>query len=313
MRYLGYLLRRTLGGALTVLAVVSVCFLVLEALPGDPTDTILGESATAEDRAQLRRALRLDQPFATRFAQFVLDLVIPSRGMGHSLRQANRSAASMIADVWPDTIALAVSSALVAWAIAIPLALLAASRPKTKTDAAVGVASLVGVAIPSLWLGPLLILAFCVAIPALPFPGPDARGPLSLVLPSLTLGVGMAGILTRMGRASLRETLREPFVTAARARGLSEISVLIKHALRAAMVPLLTTGGAQLASLLGGAIITEKIFDRPGLGTLLLQSLTARDIPVVLACVVVIAATAVLVQLMVDVAYVLVDPRIRLS
>ncbi|MBL8682603.1 MAG: ABC transporter permease [Myxococcales bacterium] len=306
-------MRRTLGGALTVLAVVSVCFLVLEALPGDPTDTILGETATAEDRAQLRRALRLDQPFATRFAQFVLDLVIPSRGMGHSLRQANRSAASMIADVWPDTIALAVSSALVAWAIAIPLALLAASRPKTKTDAAVGVASLVGVAIPSLWLGPLLILAFCVAIPALPFPGPDARGPLSLVLPSLTLGVGMAGILTRMGRASLRETLREPFVTAARARGLSEISVLIKHALRAAMVPLLTTGGAQLASLLGGAIITEKIFDRPGLGTLLLQSLTARDIPVVLACVVVIAATAVLVQLMVDVAYVLVDPRIRLS
>lgn len=313
MRYLGYLLRRTLGGALTVLAVVTVCFLVLEALPGDPTDTILGETATAEDRVQLRRALRLDQPFVTRFSQFVLDLVIPARGMGHSLRQSNRTAASMIAEVWPDTVALAVSSALVAWAIAIPLALLAASRPKTKTDAAVGVASLVGVAIPSLWLGPLLILAFCVAIPALPFPGPDARGPLSLVLPSLTLGVGMAGILTRMGRASLRETLREPFVTAARARGLSEIAVLIKHALRAAMVPLLTTGGAQLASLLGGAIITEKIFDRPGLGTLLLQSLTARDIPVVLACVVVIAATAVLVQLMVDVAYVLVDPRIRLS
>jgi len=313
LRYLGYLLRRTLGGALTVLAVVSACFLVLEALPGDPTDTILGETATAEDRAQLRRALRLDQPFATRFAQFILDLIVPARGMGHSLRQPARSAASMIADVWPNTITLAVSSALVAWAIAIPLALLAASRPRTKTDAAVGVASLVGVAIPSLWLGPLLILAFCVAVPALPFPGPDAKGPLSLVLPSLTLGVGMAGILTRMGRASLRETLREPFVTAARARGLSEPAVLVKHALRAAMVPLLTTGGAQLASLLGGAIITEKIFDRPGLGTLLLQSLTARDIPVVLACVVVIAATAVLVQLMVDVAYVLVDPRIRLS
>jgi peptide/nickel transport system permease protein len=123
----------------------------------------------------------------------------------------------------------------------------------------------------------------------------------------------MAGILTRMGRGALRETLREPFVTAARARGLSERAVLVKHALRAAMVPLLTTGGAQLASLLGGAIVTEKIFDRPGLGTLLLASLTARDLPVVLACVVVIAATAVLVQLAVDVAYVLVDPRIRLG
>jgi ABC-type dipeptide/oligopeptide/nickel transport system permease component len=312
MRYFGYLLRRLLGGALTVLAVVTVCFLVLEALPGDPTDTILGETATEEDRAQLRRALRLDQPFAQRYGQFVLDLVVPARGMGHSLRQPTRTAFSMISEVWPDTVALALSSALVAWAIAIPLALLAATRPRTRTDAAVGVLSLLGVAIPSLWLGPLLILGFCVIVPALPFPGPDAKGPLALVLPSLTLGVGMAGILTRMGRGALRETLREPFVTAARARGLSEIAVLIKHALRAAMVPLLTTGGAQLASLLGGAIITEKVFDRPGLGTLLLQSLTARDIPVVLACVVVIAATAVLVQLLVDVAYVLVDPRIRL-
>jgi ABC-type dipeptide/oligopeptide/nickel transport system permease component len=313
VRYLGYLARRLLGGALTVLAVVSLCFLVLEALPGDPTDTILGETATLEDRAQLRRALRLDQPFSTRYAQFVLDLVVPSRAMGHSLRQPNRTALSMIAEVWPNTVALAICAALVAWAIAVPLALIAASRPRTKTDAAVGVASLVGVAIPSLWLGPLLILAFCVALPILPFPGPDADGPLALVLPSLTLGVGMAGILTRMGRASLRETLAEPFVTAARARGLSERAVLIKHALRAAMVPLLTTGGAQLAGLLGGAIITEKVFDRPGLGMLLLSSLTARDIPVVLACVVVIAATAVLVQLLVDVAYVLVDPRIRLS
>lgn len=313
MRYLGYLLRRAFGGAITVLAVMSVCFLVLQALPGDPTDTILGETATEEDRAQLRRALRMDLPLGARYVQFVLDIVVPARAMGHSLRQPTRTAFSMIAEVWPSTVVLALSAALVAWAIAIPLALLAASKPRTKTDAVVGVASLVGVAVPSLWLGPLLILAFCVAIPLLPFPGPDAKGPLALVLPSLTLGVGMAGILTRMGRGALRETLREPFVTAARARGLSEPAVLVKHALRAAMVPLLTTGGAQLAGLLGGAIITEKIFDRPGLGTLLLQALTMRDIPVVLACVVVIAATAVLVQLMVDVAYVLVDPRIRLS
>lgn len=313
MRYLGYLLRRAFGGAITVLAVMSVCFLVLQALPGDPTDTILGETATEEDRAQLRRALRMDLPLGARYVQFVLDIVVPARAMGHSLRQPTRTAFSMIAEVWPNTVVLAVSAALVAWAMAIPLALLAASKPRTKTDAVVGVASLVGVAVPSLWIGPLLILMFCVAIPLLPFPGPDAKGPLALVLPSLTLGVGMAGILTRMGRGALRETLREPFVTAARARGLSEPAVLIKHALRAAMVPLLTTGGAQLAGLLGGAIITEKIFDRPGLGTLLLQALTMRDIPVVLACVVVIAATAVLVQLMVDVAYVLVDPRIRLS
>ncbi|MDP3275384.1 MAG: ABC transporter permease [Deltaproteobacteria bacterium] len=313
MRYFGYLSRRLVGGLLTVLAVISVCFLVLEALPGDPTDMILGETATDQDRVQLRRMLRLDQPFSTRYAQFLLDIVVPARGMGHSLRQPTRSAWSMIVEAWPDTVALALGAGLVAWTLAIPLALIAATRPRTKTDAVVGVVSMLGVAIPSLWLGPLLILAFCVALPWLPFPGPDARGLPALILPSLTLGVGMAGILTRMGRVALRETLREPFIQAARARGLSEPAVLIKHALRAAMVPLLTAGGAQLSSLLGGAIITEKIFDRPGLGTLLLQSLTTRDLPVVLACVVVIAITAVFVQLLVDVAYVLVDPRIRLA
>lgn len=297
----------------TVWAVITVCFVVLHAVPGDPTDTILGETATQEDRVQLRHALRLDQPFHKRYIEFLKDLALPSRAMGHSLRQPQRTAGSMIAEVWPSTAVLALSSVALAWIFAIPLALLAATRPRTRTDTIVGVVSLVGVAVPSLWLGPLLILLFCVMIPVLPFPGPDATGPLALVLPSLTLGVGMAGILTRMARGSLRETLGEPFVVAARARGLSEWKVLTKHALRAAMVPLLTTSGAQLTAVLGGAVITEKVFDRVGIGSLLLQSLTMRDLPVVLACVVVIAMTAVLVQLLIDIAYVLVDPRIRLQ
>lgn len=313
MRLAAYLLRRLLAGVITVLGVATVCFVLLHALPGDPTDTVLGETATEEDRTALRRALRLDQPVTVQYVEFVRDLATPSRGMGHSFRHPERTAYSYVREAWPYTLALAAAAALIGWAIAIPLALIAAVRPRSRTDAAVGVASLVGVAIPSLWLGPLLILAFCVALPWLPFPGPDARGPAALVLPALSLGIGVAGMLTRMGRSSLREVLREPYIQAARARGLSEGAVLVKHALRSALVPLLTTGGAQLTALLGGAIVTEKIFDRPGLGTLLLEALTARDLPVVLACVVVTAATAVLVQLIVDLSYALVDPRIRLG
>jgi peptide/nickel transport system permease protein len=219
------------------------------------------------------------------------------------------SVISLIREVWPWTVALALSATLLAWLLAIPLAMLAV----TGADASVGVVSLLGVAIPNLWIGPMLILLFCVAIPVLPFPGPDAKGLGALVLPTITLGVGLAGLLTRMGRGALRDVLREPYILAARARGLSELNVLFRHALRSSLVPLLTTGGAQLAGLLGGTIVTEKIFDRPGLGTLLLKSLTERDMPVILGCVVVMAATAVFIQLLVDLAYFAVDPRIRLQ
>ena len=313
MKFVWYIARRFAAGLITVLGVATVCFVVLHALPGDPTDTILGETATATDRIALRQSMRLDRPVLEQYVEYVRDLVTPSRGMGQSFRHPGVSAFTSIRRVWPATLALALSAALIAWLLAIPLALLAATHPRSRTDAVVGVISLLGVAIPSLWIGPMLILLFCVALPLLPFPGPDASGVGALILPALSLGFGMTGILTRMGRGSLRDVLREPYILAARARGLSEINVLVRHALRSAMVPLLTTGGAQLAGLLGGAIVTEKIFDRPGLGTLLLESLTQRDLPVVLACVVVMATTAVFIQLIVDLAYVAIDPRIRLE
>ena len=313
MRTAAYIAKRLLAGLVTVLAVATVCFVVLHALPGDPTDTILGETATADDRLALRRALRLDRPLAEQYVEYLRDLATPSRGMGRSFRHPERTAFESIARVWLSTVSLALTAAVFAWLLAIPLALLAATRPRSRTDATVGVVSMLGLAVPSLWLGPMLVVLLCVWLPVLPFPGPDAHGVAALVLPALSLGFGMAGILTRMARGSLRDVLGEPYILAARARGLSEPVVLVRHALRSAMVPLLTTGGAQLAALLGGALVTEKIFDRPGLGTLLLESLSQRDLPVVLASVVVMGATAVFVQLLVDLAYVLADPRIRLE
>lgn len=311
MKFLVFLMGRVFSGALTVLGVLTLCFAGIHLLPGDPAEAMLGDGASEAERLALRSTLHLDLPLHTQYVRFLNDLV--RHGLGPSFAHRDRTALSLVADVWPDTLALALCAALIAWSIAIPLALLAATRPGTRTDAAVGIASLVGVALPSLWVGPMLVTLFCVTIPVLPFPGPDARGPLSLLLPSFTLGLAMAGILTRMGRAALREVLREPYIVAARARGLSELNVMIRHALRSALVPLLTVGGAQLASLLGGALITEKLFDRRGVGLLLLESLTRRDIPVVLACVFVIASLAVLVQLVVDIAYGLIDPRIRVA
>ncbi len=311
MRFLGFLARRLGQGALTVLVVASLCFGLLHALPGDPCDFALGETATADDRARCRHELHLDRPLAAQYGLFLDDLA--RHGMGRSFAHRDRTALQEIAEVWPDTAALAGAAGLFAWLIALPLALAAATRPGTRVDAAVGVASLAGMALPSLWVGPLLITTFCVAVPVLPFPGPDATGPAALVLPAVTLGAGMAGILTRMGRASLREVLQEPYITAARARGLSEAAVVVKHGLRSALVPLLTVGGAQLSALLGGAVITERIFDRRGLGSLFLDALQRRDLPVALGCVVVVAATVVLVQLAVDLAYAAVDPRIRVE
>ena len=311
MRLLGFLARRIGAGALTVLSVASLCFVVIHLLPGDPVDALLDESAPAADREALRRALHLDLPLHRQYTFFLGDLVL--RGLGRSFTHPDRTAFAEVLRVWPDTARLALCAALVAWTLAIPMALLAATRPGTRTDAAVGVISLVGMALPSLWIGPMLVRVFCVELPWLPFPGPDARGAMSLILPAVTLGAGMAGILTRMGRGALRDVLREPYVQTARAKGLSERVVLVKHALRSAMVPLLTVGGAQLSALLGGAVVTERLFDRDGVGLLFLDALLRRDIPVVLACVVAVAATVVLVQLLVDLAYAAVDPRIRVQ
>lgn len=311
MRFVGFLARRLGAGALTVLVVATLCFVALHSLPGDPCDFALPETATAADRLRCRHELHLDLSLSGQYARFLVDIV--AHGMGRSFAHREQTALRVIAEVWPDTAALAGAAALFAWMLALPMAIVAATRPGTRLDAAVGVVSLAGMALPSLWVGPVLIATFCVAVPVLPFPGPDATGLGALVLPAVTLGAGMAGILTRMGRASLREVLQEPYITAARARGLSEAAVVLKHGLRSALVPLLTVGGAQLSALLGGAVITERVFDRRGLGSLFLDALQRRDLPVALGCVVVVSGTVVLIQLAVDLAYAAVDPRIRVE
>lgn len=306
-----YVARRVIEGVLTVLAVATAVFLLLHILPGDPVEQMLGDAASSEDRAALRRHLRLDRPILQQYTAFLGDLVDGT--LGRSFRQPDDTVASRIVEVLPDTVALALAAVLVAWWIAIPLGVVAATRRDTWWDRVASVSSLIGLAVPAIWLGPLLILLFAVELRVLPLPGDDASGLPALILPAMTLGSALAALLTRMTRASMLEVLGENYVLAARARGLGPIAVTVKHALRTALLPVVTIGGAQLGAVLGGTLVTEKIFERPGLGTLFLDAFLARDIPVVQGCVLVIATLHVAVNLAVDLGYAVIDPRVRLA
>jgi peptide/nickel transport system permease protein len=310
MRFARYLAARLLRGAITVFGVVSLVFLLIHAIPGDPVQAILGDQASPEARAALRSALNLDRSIAEQYVLFCADVLNGS--LGHSFRNQMSTVAQLILEVVPDTLWLAATALLFALAFALPLGTIAAVRRGSSWDDVASSVALLGIAIPNIWLGPLLVLVFGVWLRVLPMPGDDA-GWLSLVLPSLTLGAALSAVLTRQTRAALLEILNEPYIRAARARGVGELRLIVRHALRNAFLPVLTVAGAQLGALLSGAVVAEKIFERRGIGTLFLEAFFDRDIPVVQGCALVIALFYVAVNLGVDLLYGLVDPRVRLS
>ncbi|HEX7478844.1 MAG TPA: ABC transporter permease [Polyangiales bacterium] len=304
------MLARLLRAAATVLGAASLLFVLLHAIPGDPVRAILGDQAEPGDRIALRRALRLDEPLPAQYAAFLGD--VASGSLGHSFRSPARTVASLIAEVLPQTLALALTALVLALAIALPLGTLAAVRRGTRWDTAASSLALLGLAIPNIWLGPLLVLVFGVWLRALPLPG-DEPSVSALVLPALTVGAALSAILTRQMRAALSEVLAEPFIRAARARGLSEATLVLRHGMRNALLPVMTVAGAQLGALLSGTVVAEKIFERQGLGTLFLDAFLDRDIPVVQGCALVVAVFYVVVNLAVDLLYGVVDPRAGLS
>ena len=306
-----WLALRTLRALLTVLGVVTLVFVIVRLVPGDPALAILGEQASPEDVAALRSALHLDASLPAQYAAFLGD--VASGTLGRSFRERDQAVSSQIAEVLPDTALLALSATLVAWSIAIPLGVLAALRRGRAADLGARTLALLGLAIPAIWLGPLLVLVFSVQLRWLPMPGDDEAGALGLVLPSITIGAALAAILTRQTRGATLEALSEQYVLAARARGLSPARAAVKHALRNALLPVVTVGAAQLGALLSGAVVAERIFERPGLGTLFLDAFAARDIPVVQGCVLVVASVYVLVNLLVDLLYGALDPRARVA
>ena len=308
---LRYLLIRFGRALATVFGVVSLVFLLVHLIPGDPIDAILGDQAAPEDRAALRAALRLDRPLPEQYRAFLDDVI--SGDLGRSFRARERSVADMIGEVLPYTAALALASMLIAIAAALPLGVLAAVRRGSFWDRSASTVAMLGIAIPHIWLGPLLVLAFGVKLRILPLPGDDATRAASLILPALTVGSALVAILTRQTRAALLEVLSEQYILAARARGVSERALLFKHALRNALLPVMTVAAAQLGALLSGTVIAEKIFERPGLGSLFLEAFFDRDIPVVQGCVLVVAISYVSVNLLIDMLYGVVDPRVRVQ
>jgi peptide/nickel transport system permease protein len=306
-----YLLLRSTRALATVAGVVTLVFLLIHLIPGDPVDAILGDQAAPEDRAALRSALRLDRPLIEQYLAFAGDLLDGS--MGHSFRARGRPVAELVKAALPHTLVLAGASMLLAICLALPLGALAAVRRGTGWDRAASTLAILGIAIPHIWLGPLLVLAFGVTLRLVPLPGDDPTEPLALVLPALTIGSALIAILTRQTRAALIEVLGEQYITAARARGVSGFGVLFRHALRNALLPVMTVAAAQLGALLSGTVIAEKIFERPGLGTLFLEAFFDRDIPVVQGCVLIVAIIYVAINFAVDLLYGFVDPRVRLA
>jgi peptide/nickel transport system permease protein len=304
-----YVVTRLGRAALTILGVVTLVFLLVRLVPGDPVDAILGDQASPEDRAALRSALELDRPLGAQYLGFLGN--VANGTLGHSFRRHGETVASLVVEVLPPTLLLAFASMALAWLIAVPLGALAATRRNTGWDRAASTVALLGLAIPNIWLGPLLILVFAVQLRWLPLPGDDQAGLEALVLPAFTVGTAMAAVLTRQTRGAMAEVLSEQYILAARARGLPPLRVIFRHALRNALLPVVTVGAAQVGALLSGTVIAEKIFERAGLGTLFLDAFFARDIPVVQGCVLVIATTYVVVNLLLDVSYALIDPRVR--
>jgi ABC-type dipeptide/oligopeptide/nickel transport system permease component len=301
-----FLIRRLLLTIPVLIGVATLVFSLIHLVPGDPVQTMLGESASPQDVAQLRTRLGLDRPLLQQYGSFVGGAV---RGdLGTSLR-TNQPVTTVILERMPATLELAFAAMLVAVTIAIPLGIIAAVRAGTRVDYAATSLALVGISMPTFWLGPLLAIIFSVALGWLPVSG---RGtPAHLVLPAITLGAPLAAILARMTRASVLEELRELYVLAARARGVSQARAVLAHAFRNSLIPIVTVIGLQFGAVLTGAVITETIFAWPGVGRLLVQSISARDYPAVQGCILLIAVTYVTMNLLIDLLYGFLDPRIR--
>jgi len=301
-----FLARRLVLTIPVLLGVATLVFSLIHLIPGDPAQAMLGEAAPQADVEELRHRLGLDRPLLEQYGAFLKGLT--KGDLGISLR-TGQPVTDQIVERMPATIELAAAAMLVAIAFALPLGIVAAVRRGTAVDHAAMTLSLAGVSVPNFWLGPLLAIVFAVELGWLPVSG---RGTWAhLVLPAISLGAALAAILARMTRATMLEELREPYVQAARARGVSRLRAVLRHAFRNSLIPVVTLLGLQFGAVLTGAVITETIFAWPGIGRLLIQSIGFRDYPLVQGCILLIALTYVGVNLVTDMLYGVLDPRIR--
>jgi len=303
-----FLLRRLLLLIPVLWGVATLVFLLLHFIPGDPVDLMLGDSALGTDRETLRDQLGLNDPLIVQYLRYFGDLL--QGDWGTSLF-SKKPVFEEIMERVPATMELMFGAMVVTILVAMPLGLIAAVNKGTWIDQGAMIFSLLGVSLPNFWLGPMLILLLSIHFDLLPV---NERGGLEhLILPALTLGTSLASILARITRSSVVETLQAEYIRTARSKGISELRILFRHALRNALIPIVTVIGLQVGVLLSGAIITEAIFDWPGLGNLLISAINSRNYPLVQGCVLFIAGSYVMVNLVIDLLYAYLDPRIRLS
>ena len=303
-----YLVTRLVNAVVTLFGLITLVFFLIHIIPGDPIEVLIGDIAHVTDKQALRTSLGLDQPILTQWYNYLHNLL--HFNMGESLH-SKKPVFNIILERLPATILLSLSSVMTAIIIAIPLGITAAVYQNTLWDRVAMGFSILGVAIPNFCMGPCLILLFSLWLGWFPVSG--LNSPAHLILPSLTLGTALAGILARMVRTTILEILHEDYILAAAARGLSQCTILFQHALRNAALPILTVLSMQLGALLSGAVITEAIFSWPGIGQLMIEAIQKRDYPLLQGCMILIGAIYIFINLLTDLLYTFLDPRIRLE
>ncbi len=305
---LRFTLHRILLALPSLAGVIVLAFLLIHLVPGDPVDLMLGEQASMQDRENLRRDLGLDKPLPAQFVNYLGQLATLEFGRSLTSRE---TVGREIAFYFPGTLQLALAAMALALLWGLPAGVQAAVYPHSAWSAFADLAGLIGMSVPAVFLGPLLVYIFALKLDWLPVS--DALGPEYLILPALSLAVPLGAVILRMTRASVTEVLHEDFIRTARSKGLSERAINFKHALRNALIPIVTIVSLQLGALLTGTVITETIFDWPGIGTLLYNAIQRRDYPVVQACILMVACIYILVNLLGDLMYGIVNPRVRLG
>ncbi len=310
-----FLVRRFFASLIVIFGVVTLVFFTMRAAPGDPVEAILGEQAIEADKMEMRECLNLvdenhdPKPLWEQYWLFWGDVFDGT--LGELCDEPGVTVAERLIENIPPTFELALAAMFFALLVGIPLGILAALKPYSWIDNTTAVVSLMGISIPNFWLGPMLLILFSLTLQWLPNPGAGMTGLTALILPAITLGTAMSAKLMRMMRSSMMEMLNQDFIRTAKAKGLPRARVILKHALRTALIPVITIVGLQFGALLTGAIIVEKIFARPGVGTLLLDGIEQRNYLVVQGSILFISFTYVVVNLITDLIYGWVDPRIR--
>lgn len=304
---LKYVIRRILAMIPVVIGITFLVFMIMQLAPGDPVRMILGDNASPEAVEAMREEMGLNDHVMVQYGRYLVNLAHGDMGTSYVNK---RPVAEEVFSRVPATFKLALVSALVSIAIAIPLGILAAIRQNTLFDHASMVVSLIGISMPAFWLALMLMLLFSLKLGWLPAQGAK-DGWRSYVLPSIAIGFMNMAAIARTTRSSMLETIRQDYIRTARSKGITEREVIFHHAFRNALIPTVTIVGVQLGGLLGGAVLTETVFAWPGLGRLVVQAVNGRDVPVVLGCIVVLSIGFSIVNLVVDLLYGFIDPRVR--